>query len=162
MASRGLIPQVDGLSPMEASDLVHEESSYIAKRLAIRAQAEGKNIIWDITMSSNAKTADRIMQLRSAGYSRIDGIFVDIPVETAITRVDSRHREGQDDYRVGKGFGGRFVPAEVIERQADANWGSLNRKNFEAVKHRFDTWARYENSGAAPVLADAGNKAEER
>ncbi len=35
MADRGLIPQVDGLSPMEASDLVHEESSYIARRLAL-------------------------------------------------------------------------------------------------------------------------------
>jgi len=162
MADRGMVPMVEGLSPMEASDLVHEESSYIARQLAMLAQADGKNIIWDITMSSQAKTADRIMQLRSAGYSRIDGIFVDIPVETAVTRVDSRHREGQDDYRVGKGFGGRFVPAEVIERQVDANWGSLNRKNFEAVKYRFDTWARYENSGAAPVLADSGNKAEER
>jgi predicted ABC-type ATPase len=162
MASRGLIPHVHGLSPMEASDLVHEESSYIARRLALRAQAEGKNIIWDITMSSHKKTAERIDQLRSAGYSRIEGIFVDIPVETAVTRVAARHREGHDDYRAGRGFGGRFVPAGVIERQADPEWGSVNRKNFEVVKHRFDAWARYENSGAAPVLAEATKTAEER
>jgi predicted ABC-type ATPase len=161
MASRGLIPQVEGLSPMEASDLVHEESSYIAKRLARRAQADGKNVIWDITMSSQATTAGRIDQLRSAGYTRIQGIFVDIPVETAVARVDARHRDGQDDHRAGKGFGGRFVPAEVLERQADPDWGSLNRKNFEAVKHRFDTWARYENSGAAPMLAAANSATKE-
>ncbi len=73
---------------MEASDLVHEESSYIAKRqLALRAQADGKNIIWDITMSSDKKTSERIDELRSAGYSSVEGIFVDIQVETAVTRV---------------------------------------------------------------------------
>ena len=162
MARRGLIPHVDGLSPMEASDLVHEESSYIARRLALRGQAEGKNIIWDITMASQEKTDERIDQLRIPGYSHIKGIFVDISVETAVTRVAARHREGHDDYRAGKGFGGRFVPAEVIERQADPDWGSVNRKNFEAVKHRFDTWARYQNPGAAPLLTEASNRAEER
>jgi predicted ABC-type ATPase len=162
MAKRGLIPHVEGLSPMEASDLAHEESSYIAKRLARRALADGKNVIWDITISSHKKTEERIDQLRSAGYSRIEGIFVEIPVETAVTRVAARHREGHDDYRAGRGFGGRFVPAEVIERQADPEWGSVNRKNFEAVKSRFDAWARYENSGAAPVLAEATKTAEER
>jgi hypothetical protein len=52
MADRGLVPMVDGLSPMEASDLVHEESSHIARQLALRAQGDGKNIIWDITMST--------------------------------------------------------------------------------------------------------------
>ena len=55
LAKRDLIPKVEGLSPMEASDLVHEESSHIAKQLAMRAQADGKNVIWDITMSSTAK-----------------------------------------------------------------------------------------------------------
>ncbi len=52
MARRGLIPELDGLSPMEASDLVHAESSHVVKRLARRAMDDGKNIIWDITMSS--------------------------------------------------------------------------------------------------------------
>ena len=137
---------------MEASDLVHEESSHIAKRLALRAQAAGKNIIWDITMASDKKTEDRIDQLRSAGYSHIEGIFVDVQVETAVTRVAARHREGHDDYRAGQGLGGRFVPAEVIERQADPDWGSLNRKNFEAVKHRFanfrlDFWYKQQSPG---------------
>lgn len=47
----------------------------------------------------------------------------------------------------------------MIERQADPDWGSANRKNFEAVKHRFDTWARYENSGSAPALVEASKTA---
>ena len=87
MADRGMVPVVDGLSPMEASDLVHEESSYIARQLALLAQADGKNIVWDITMSSQAKTERRIDELRASGYKSIQGIFVDIPVELAVTPI---------------------------------------------------------------------------
>jgi hypothetical protein len=52
MAARGGIPPVENLSPMEASDLVHEESSAVAKRLAAKARATGTNLIWDITMAT--------------------------------------------------------------------------------------------------------------
>ena len=99
MARRDMIPPVDGLSPMEASDLVHEESSYVARQLALRAEGDGKNIIWDITMSSWASTERRIDELHSAGYTRIEGIFVDIPVETSVARADGRHWEGHDGDR---------------------------------------------------------------
>ncbi len=111
-------------------------------------------------MSGHASTERRIDDLRAAGYGRVEGIFVDIPVETAVTRADARHREGQDDYHIGKGCGGRFLPDEVILAQADPEWGSLNRRTFEAVKHRFDSWARYDNSAAAPVLEDAKDTEE--
>ena len=60
MARRGMIPEIDGLSPMEASELVHEESSYLASQLAIRAQADGKNLIWDITMSIDKKPSSEL------------------------------------------------------------------------------------------------------
>jgi hypothetical protein len=49
-------------------------------------------------------------------------------VETSVARADSRHRIGHEDYRAGNGFGGRFVPPEVIQRQADPEWGSVNRR----------------------------------
>ena len=161
LADRGLIPQVEGLTPMEASDLVHEESSHIAKQLAMRAQADGKNLIWDVTMCSKISTERRIAELRAAGYTTVEGVFVDITVETAVTRADARYREGHDEYRMGKGLGGRFIPEEVIRAQADPEWGSVNRKTFEAVKGRFDSWVRYENSAAAPVIKDAGQRKEE-
>lgn len=156
LALRGMVPEVDGLSPMEASDLVHEESSYLARQVALRAQADGKNIIWDITMSSQPSTERRIDELRSASYTRIEGIFVDIPVETSVARADARHRQGHDEYRAGEGLGGRFVPAEVIRGQADPKWGSLNRKTFETVKSKFDRWSLYDNSvdGGVPVLVN--------
>jgi len=163
MARRGLIPYVEGLSPMEASELVHEESSFIAKRLALRATADQKNVIWDITMSSLDSTERRVDNLRSAGYS-VDGIFVDIPVETSVRRAESRHRDGHEEYRSGIGLGGRYVPPEVIRAQADDDWGSKNRRTFEAVRHRFDQWSRYDNSvdGRPPVLADASQPDENR
>jgi hypothetical protein len=161
MARRDMIPLVNGLSPMEASDLVHEESSYVARQLALRAQADGKNLIWDITMSSRASTEGRIGELHSAGYTRIEGIFVDIPVETSVTRAGSRHREGHNKYRADEGLGGRFVPAEMITAQADPEWGSRNRKTFEEVRHHFESWCRFDNSGTAPVLAEAGHREED-
>jgi predicted kinase len=161
MASRDMIPPVDGLSPMEASDLVHEESSYVAKRMARRAQADGKNVLWDVTMSSRESTEWRINALRGAGYARIEGIFVDIPVETSVARASKRHREGHDNYRAGDGLGGRFVPAEMIKAQADPEWGSRNMKTFEEVRHHFDSWCRFDNSGTAPALVEAGHREED-
>ncbi len=162
MALRGLIPQVEGLSPMEASDLVHEESSHIAKQLAQRAQSDGKNVIWDITMQSQATTERRINDLRAAGYNRVDGIFVDISVEASVRRADARHREGHDDYLAGKGLGGRFVPEDVIKRQADPEWGSKNRKIFENVKRILDNWFIFDNSvdGGNPALRDTSQQEE--
>jgi predicted kinase len=161
MASRDMVPPVDGLSPMEASDLVHEESSYVARQLALRAQADGKNVIWDITMSSRASTERRIDELHSSGYTRIEGIFVEIPVETSVSRASNRHREGHDDYRAGEGRGGRFVPPEMIRAQSDPEWGSRNSKTFEEVRHHFDSWCRFDNSGTAPVLVEAGRREED-
>jgi predicted kinase len=163
MARRGMIPEVAGLTPMEASELVHEEASYVAKQLALRAMPDGKNVIWDITMSSRESTEKRINDLRAFEYSRIEGIFVDIPPETSIRRADDRHRQDHESYRAGQGLGGRFVAADVIASQADPDWGSRNRKTFEEVKPRLDSWAQYENSvdGRAPVLADSSATEEE-
>jgi hypothetical protein len=146
MAKRGLIPSVDGLSPMEASDLVHEESSHIAKQLAIRARADGKNQIWDITMSSRSSTERRIDDLRASGYAAIEGIFVDIPVDVSISRADARHRQDQEKYTAGDGLGGRYVPPEVTVAQADSEWGSKNRRTFEDLKPCFDRWTHFDNS----------------
>jgi predicted ABC-type ATPase len=158
MARRELVPHVEGLTPMETAELVHEETSHIAARLGRRAEADGKNIIWDITMSRPESGLDRLTALRAAGYTRVEGVFVDIPIDVSLRRVDARHRMGHDEFRVGIGLGGRFVPRELTLAQADTDWSSKNRASFEQLKHRFDAWTRYDNAvdGRAPVLADAG------
>jgi predicted kinase len=167
LARRGLIPHVDGLSPMEASVLVHEESSHIARRLATRAEADRKNVIWDITMSRGDTTEERINELHAAGYSRIDAIFVDIPIGVSLRRVDARHRESHDNYRAGDGMGGRYIAPRLILDRADADWGSQNRRNFEQIKDRFDGWSVYDNSvdGRRPELVErswTGTQSDER
>jgi predicted ABC-type ATPase len=146
MAQHGMIPEVEGLSPMEASELVHEESSYLARQLALRAQADGKNLIWDITMSDKAKTEQRITELRESGYTRVDALFVQISIETSLRRTEARYWEDQDKWFEGEGLGGRLIPPEVILRQADDEWGSGNRKTFEAIKEIVDSWEIHDNS----------------
>jgi predicted kinase len=165
MALRGLIPQIYGLTPMEAARLAHEESSDIAKRLAHRAQADGKNMIWDVTMSRPRTCTDRIAGLAAAGYGRVDAIFVDVPIRVSLLRADARHRAGHDAYRAGSGIGGRFVPQEVILAQADPTWGSVNRATFELVKDRFTAWARFDNSvdgRSATLMAGRSSRLEHR
>jgi predicted kinase len=154
LAQRGLVPRLEGLSPMEASDLVHEESSRITKLLAARAQADGKNVIWDITMSSRPTTERRIADLRAHGYQQVEGIFVDIPREVSEARAEARHRSDQERFRNGEGLGGRLIPPELISSLADADWGTTNRRTFESVKGSFDAWAMYDNSidGRPPKL----------
>jgi predicted ABC-type ATPase len=131
---------------MEASSLAHEESSYLARQLSLRATAAGKNIIWDITMSSSSSAGRRVDELRRASYDRIEGVFVDIPVETSVARTEARHRRGCDLYLAGQGLGGRIVPAEVIRAQRDPEFGSVNRRAFESLKDSFDEWTVYDNS----------------
>jgi hypothetical protein len=80
------------------------------------AMADGKNLIWDITMSSPASAGTRIDQLRDAGYDRIEAIFVDIPIEVSIERATARHRAGHDQYLAGAGLGGRYIGAEDDRR----------------------------------------------
>jgi len=156
MAARGMVPELPGLTPMEASDLVHEESSYIAKQLALRAYADGKNIIWDITMSSLVSTRQRLSELRSAGYGQVEGVFVDIPVEVSVRRAEARHQEGHEKYRQGHGLGGRYVDPDLIRAQSDADSGSRNRATFDQIKPDLDHWRVYDNSidGREAILVE--------
>lgn len=157
MAARGMLPDLRGLSPMEASTLAHEEASYIAKQLALRAYADRRNVVWDVTMSSAVSTQRRIGELRTAGYTHVEGVFVAVPVELSVERAASRHRAGHEEYRAGYGLGGRYTAPELIRSHADPVFGSTNRAAFELVKWRFDAWRVYDNSatGRPAVLTDA-------
>jgi len=165
MARRGLIPQISGLTPMEASRLAHEEASHVAKRLAHRAHADGRNVIWDMTMSDACTCAARLGALQTAGYTRVEAMFVDVPIAVSLGRADSRHRQGHDDYRAGIGLGGRFLAQETILAQADPAWGSISRANFEQLKDQFTSWARYDNAAggrAASLVAEGAGMARRR
>jgi len=117
MAARGLIPPVAGLSPLEAADLVHAEAQYLAKRTGLLALADGRNLIWDITMAS-PHTADAWLKaLRSAGYT-VTAVFADISIDEAVRRSAASHRRGTEEYLQGWGHGGRYIPPEAIRALA--------------------------------------------
>jgi predicted ABC-type ATPase len=145
MVRRGLVPHVEGLSPMEASPLIHEESSHITNLLAKQAYADRKNVIWDITMSSRGSVQRRIAELREAGYTDITGLFVEIALEKSVERALARHRRG-----LTTAHGGRYVPPSIIRKNASSRASSANREVFDALRDRFDHWSLYDNSGSAP------------
>jgi hypothetical protein len=113
MAACGLIPTVAGLSPMEASPLAHTEAQFIAKRLAMLALAEGRNLLLEVSMASRTSTDSWIAALHAAGYT-IGGIFAKISIEESVHRVDAAHRLGEEELRRGQGHGGRYIPANAI------------------------------------------------
>ena len=141
-----MIPEVEGLSPMEASDLAHENRPTSRSGLQCGAQSDGKNVLWDITMSSRASTERRIDELRSSSYTYIDAIFVDIPIETSISRADARHREGYDDWRIGRGsvvvpsrlrsFAHRMIPTGAASIGRSSKRSSLDSIHGRATTIR--------------------------
>lgn len=161
MAGRGLIPEVPGhpdLSPMERAALVHEESSRITSLMADRALREGKNMMWDITMSSESSVTKRIAALKTAGYGEVRGVFVDIPVEVSVSRAMSRYRRGADKHLAGSGPGGRYVPPAIIRAQRTESGETINLGVFDKIKDSFTEWSVYDNSvtGRDPKLMRKG------
>jgi hypothetical protein len=155
MAAKGMIPKVDGLSPMEASVLVHEEASDLTKRLATRAYEERRNVIWDITMGSEGSVRKRLAELRDAGYSDIQAVFVDIPADLSVQRALGRHRQGMEDRRKNPdAIGGRYVPPAVIRASADPTGQrkSKNRGVFDALvaDGAFQHAEVWDTSGGSP------------
>ena len=84
MARRDMIPEVAGLTPMEASDLVHEESSLRseAARSPGQARRQERDLGHHHVVTRIHREADRRPAIQLA-TTRIEGIFVDIPVESA-------------------------------------------------------------------------------
>lgn len=146
LAKRGLVPEVEGVSPLEAAALVQKESTHIAGMLARRAYANKTNVIYDMTMANDTVVGKRVAQMRKAGYKKIDGVFVHIPASKSVERALSRHRKGLEEHRNGEGHGGRYVPPNVIRRAEVSDTETYNNQVFERNKGKFDEWVKYDNS----------------
>jgi Zeta toxin len=139
LAARGLIPVVAGLSPMEAADLVHAEAQFAAKRVALRALADGQNLILDVSMASARSVTSWLSALRSAGYA-VTGVFADLGIEKSVRRSGAEHRRGEQEYRRGRGYGGRYVPPEAIRALA-CSPAAEERSNWAPVSGgAWDVW----------------------
>jgi predicted ABC-type ATPase len=161
MATKGMIPKVEGLSPMEASPLVHEEASQMGLRLANMAYDQKKNVIWDVTMGSESSIQKRIDSMREAGYNTVDSVFVDVDLNTSMARAQKRHRGGEERYRNGQGNGGRVLPVSVSLKNGPSpgsKYRSKNREVFEKMKGQFDSWVVYNAMTPQPVIESSGGK----
>ena len=127
MAACRLIPAVEGLSPLEAADLVHAEAQFLAKRLTLRALADGRNLILDITMASEHVVESWLHALRQAGYATT-AMFVEIGIEEAMRRSETEHRRAHEDYRAGRGNGGRYLRPEAIRALANTPPSTAERR----------------------------------
>jgi hypothetical protein len=151
LVKRGLVPEVEGLSPLEASPLIHEESGHLADQLARRAFENGTNIAFDGTMRKLKSAQDHLAEFESYGYSKPHGLFVDIPLDVSHQRAQARHRDAFEKHRVGNPkspYGGRVVPADFINGSAstDPQWNSENRLNFETIRPQLASAQVWDNS----------------
>lgn len=133
----GLVPRIEGLSPMEHAPLIHRESVHLAQRLAERAMAEGVNVVFDGTLGNPATGWEHLYDLHEYGYNSPHGMFADIPVDESVQRAQQRHREGLEKYLSGEdAYGGRLVPEAYIRSSTPdgSSYWSRNRINFEEIR----------------------------
>jgi hypothetical protein len=119
LARRSLIPVVAGRLPLEAADLVHGQAQEIAARLAARALADGRNVLLDTTMASDASVKSWLRVMDLAGCS-LDVVIADITADDAVRWSGQAHQAGNERHRRGVGHGGRDVPAAAIRAAAPA------------------------------------------
>jgi hypothetical protein len=112
MAARRLIPAVSGLSPMEALPRARAEARFLAKRVAMLALADGRNLLLEISMASPASTRSWIAALHAAGYT-IDQISADASTGDSARIAGATHRRGQRELHGGLGYGGEHLPAGI-------------------------------------------------
>lgn len=130
LAREGAIPHVEGLTPMEASSLVHEEFSHLADRLLLNLANQRKNLIYDFTMKSESTTMTRIGTLNNFGYQNEDIriVFVDVPLSVSKGRAKTRYMVGLNNFDLG----GRWVPSFVADKQK-AKTNRFNTANAETL-----------------------------
>lgn len=154
IVEHGMVERYPGLPPMEAAELIHQESRKLAERFFGRLVEKGTNIALDSTMSNSAPFLGRegyIERLRAAGY-KVKMIFVDTTPETSLRRAKKRHLLGMDSPN-----GGRTIPDYAITGEASRSQRGFNsraRDTFEDLKSRADEWYLFDSEvdGAPPLL----------
>jgi Zeta toxin len=117
MAARGLIPEVAGRPPLAGAGLVHAEAQRVAKRIALVAINDGWNVILDVTLASRPSAESWTYALRFADYS-VTAVYAELSVEESVHRSAAAYQNDEEEYRQGRGFGGRPLPPDAIEALA--------------------------------------------
>lgn len=129
-----------GFQGMELSTVVHEESSWMAKDWQRRLQADGTNMILDITGGRKESTMKRINQLIDAGYT-VDVAHVDVSPSQAFESTLQRYESG-----IGSDKGGRPVPPKFIEAMSVNAESDVIDSNFKEYREAVNgSWWHYRN-----------------
>ncbi|BDV24776.1 MULTISPECIES: zeta toxin family protein [Corynebacterium] len=83
---------------MEAAGLIHAESGDIADVVTKMALADGKNVIFDITMTTSGSVTGRIKKAKAHGYDEFTGVYVDVPLEVSLKSAQERYIRGAQEY----------------------------------------------------------------
>lgn len=172
LAEKGHVPEIEGLTPMEASTLVHEESSMLADRLLLELSAQGKNIIYDFTCKkiSSAKTRMAVLTNHEYKHEDMQFVFVDISPEIAKERAKGRYLYGLnegvkkeidnkylDEVDKKPVLGGRHLPERIIDecKPHGNTYSSINAENIIELHNNPDLNSPvpkiYNNVGTKPI-----------
>jgi len=109
--------EANGSSPLARAGQVHAEAQYLAKRVLLRALVDGRNLILDISLASWRAAEAWTYALRFADYE-MTAVFAAISVDEAVRRAEEARRHGEEEFRRGRGHGGRVIPAAAIRALA--------------------------------------------
>lgn len=146
---KGMLPEYQSMlasGDSKAATFVHEESSYLSKRLAAESSREGYNVMLDGTGDNSIESLrSKVEMLRNRGQ-KVVGIYASVPTDVAVARSNDRAERT-----------GRYVP-EVFIRGTHA---SVSRVVPEAVREGlFDEVTVYDTTGRTPrkLLSSVGAK----
>jgi hypothetical protein len=109
--------EANGSSPLARAGQVHAEAQYLAKRVLLRALVDGRNLILDISLASWRAAEAWTYALRFADYE-MTAVFAAIGVDEAVREAEEARRRGEEEFRHGRGYGGRVIPASAIRALA--------------------------------------------
>lgn len=134
-----MVARVPGLSDGEHAMLIHEESSHLAKLLAARSLAEGKNVVFDITLGDAEKANSKYLSnpeltgAKDLGYS-VRAAFVDGDMATSLHRAGLRHKALAKETGQ-RTFSGRYVPYSHILGEGTRPDDPLTSDGERALSH---------------------------
>lgn len=156
MCEMNMYPKMKGLTPLECSTYIHEESAYLTKKIFNACLKDGKNIIYDFTCSSESSFMSKYNSFIANGYKNISLHFVDVSVETSKNRCLSRYLNGLNAFKKGQGHGGRYIPENILEKLkcSDEAYSTVNAKVVSELKKKKLKGLKifeYDNNGREPI-----------
>ena len=105
-----------GLFGYEAANVIHEESSTLAKILLEEASDEKFNIIQDVTMGTDKPLKAAEDLVKNKGYEPTEVMFVMFQKEQAVEAVVERYLRMNIKNIDSTGRGGRYVMSGVLDK----------------------------------------------